>query len=72
MVQLTLSNAGVWGADPGAIKNPYVTFLFSDCTTQHVPQPGVEPESPAVETQSLNHWTAKEVPPCITFVSPRT
>ena len=27
-----------------------------------VPQPGMEPESPAVEAQSLNHWTAREVP----------
>ena len=27
-----------------------------------VPQPGIEPLSPAVEAQSLNHWTAKEVP----------
>ena len=27
-----------------------------------VPQPGIEPMSPAVETQSLNHWTAREVP----------
>ena len=27
-----------------------------------VPQPGIELVSPAVEAQSLNHWTAKEVP----------
>ena len=27
-----------------------------------VPQPGTEPVPPAVEAQSLNHWTAKEVP----------
>ena len=25
---LTLSNAGVWGADPCAIKNSCVTFFF--------------------------------------------
>ena len=24
------------------------------------PRPGIEPMSPAVETQSLNHWTARE------------
>ena len=27
-----------------------------------VPPPGIEPMSPAVEAQSLNHWTAREVP----------
>ena len=27
-----------------------------------VPQPGIEPMSPAVETQTLNHWTAREIP----------
>ena len=28
-----------------------------------VPQPGIEPTPPAVEAQSRNHWTAREVPP---------
>ena len=27
-----------------------------------VPWPGIEPVPPAVEAQSLNHWTAREVP----------
>ena len=27
-----------------------------------VPLPGIEPTPPAVEAQSLNHWTAREVP----------
>ena len=27
-----------------------------------VPQPGIKPVLPAVEAQSLNHWTAREVP----------
>ena len=27
-----------------------------------VPQLGIEPEPPAVEAQSLNHWTTREVP----------
>ena len=27
-----------------------------------VPQPGIEPSPPAVEAQSLNYWTAREVP----------
>ena len=28
-----------------------------------VPQPGIEPTPPALEAQSLNHWTTREVPP---------
>ena len=27
-----------------------------------VPQPGLGPSPPAVEVQSLNHWTTTEVP----------
>ena len=27
-----------------------------------VPQPGIEPMPPEVEAQSLNHWTAREIP----------
>ena len=27
-----------------------------------VPQPGIEPLPPAVEAQSPNHWTARELP----------
>ena len=27
-----------------------------------VPQPGIKPVPPAVEVQSLNHWTTREVP----------
>ena len=29
-----------------------------------VPQPGIEPMYPGLEAQSLNHWTAREVPFC--------
>ena len=32
-----------------------------------VPQPGIEPTPPAEEAQSLNHWTAREVPIFITL-----
>ena len=32
-----------------------------------VPRPGIEPVPPAVETQSLNHWTTREVPRWYTF-----
>ena len=27
-----------------------------------VPRPGNQPESPALEMSTLNHWTAREVP----------
>ena len=27
-----------------------------------LPQPGIKLESPAVEAQSLTHWTTREVP----------
>ena len=30
-----------------------------------VPRPGMQPEPPAVEAWSLNHWTTREVPLCI-------
>ena len=26
-----------------------------------VPRPGIEPEPPALEARSLNHWTSREV-----------
>ena len=41
-------------------------FFFFFCTTWHagilVPPPGIQPMPPAVEVQSLNYWTAREVP----------
>ena len=36
-----------------------------------VPRPGIEPEFPAVETQSLNHWTTREVLALTTFYPPK-
>ena len=40
-------------------------FVFWPCHAACrilVPWPGIEPMPPAVEAQSLNHWTAREVP----------
>ena len=34
-----------------------------------VPQLGIEPTIPAVELHSLNHWTAREVPPSSFLIS---
>ena len=39
--------------------------FFLPCHMAHgilVPQPGIKPTPPALEGQSLNHWTAREVP----------
>ena len=36
-------------------------FGFAACRIL-VPWPGIEPLSPALEVQSLNHWTAREIP----------
>ena len=35
-----------------------------------VPWPGIEPTPPAVEVQSLHHWTAREVPSLFLHSSP--
>ena len=43
---------------------PFFFFFFRPFCTAHgilVPQPGIEPAPPAVEVQSLNHWTTSEV-----------
>ena len=40
-----------------------VQYLFLFCHTSwfvELPQPGIEPIPPAVEAQSLNHWTTRE------------
>ena len=43
----------------------FFIFIFWPCHTACgilVPRPGTEPVPPAAETQSLNNWTAREVP----------
>ena len=40
-------------------------FIFWPCRAACgilFPRPGIKPLTPAVEAQSLNHWTAREVP----------
>ena len=45
----------------------FLSFFFFFFLPQAValrilaPQPGIEPMPPAVEVQSLNHWTTREV-----------
>ena len=40
----------------------YLFWLHCAACGLSVPRPGIEPTPPAVEGQSLNHWTAREVP----------
>ena len=44
-------------------------IIFFGCTAYGilVPQSGVEPISPVLEAQSLNHWTSREVPAVANF-----
>ena len=39
------------------------------CRIQEDPQPWIEPQTPALEVQSPNHWTAREAPPTPAFKS---
>ena len=38
-------------------------LFFSGCATQYaeLSQPGIEPTTPPLEVQSLDHWTTREV-----------
>ena len=52
------------------LKNIYLAASGLSCGPQDLsfgvwdlaPQSGIEPRSPALGTQSLNHWTNREVP----------
>ena len=51
------------------LKDAYLSFIFIYLFLPYhegcgilVPWPEIEPMTPAVEVQSLNHWTTKEVP----------
>ena len=49
----------------------YDNFLFWLCQAACgilVFWPGIEPMTPALEAQSLNHWTAREVPPTANII----
>ena len=48
----------------------YIFIYFWPCHTvcgTSVLQPGIEPVPPALEAQSLNHWTTREVPMSVLF-----
>ena len=54
---------------------PFLIFLIfwphSTAGGILVPQPGIEPAYPALEAQSLNHWTTREISsPCLFTFGP--
>ena len=65
---------------PSFLDNIYFIFynffyLFIYLWPRHaacgilVPWPGIKPVPPALEAQSLNHWTAREVPLSNIFIA---
>ena len=53
-----------WGVTSCSLTGFFKTFFWS-CPTAYrmlVPQPGIELVSLALEVQSLDHWTTREVP----------
>lgn len=52
---LCLRHLGLSGLGSMGLADPMVYGIL-------IPQPEIEPESPALEGGILNHWTTKEVP----------
>ena len=66
VIFLTMRNPGDLRDSSEAAEFLFCLFwgFFWLCHAAHrisVPRPGTEPASPVVETQSLNHWAAREV-----------
>ena len=49
----------------------FIFWLCHEARGILVPQTGIEPTAPALEARSLNHWTAREVPSMLYYVSAR-
>ena len=66
-------NITAWIDLTEAFKNVYFLFFlffYWSCSAACgilVPQQGIEPAPPALEAQSLNHWTTREVPQNVHF-----
>ena len=60
----TLQGDSLPSEPPGNQHLVLFTYLFFGCAACQilVPQPLIEPTSPALEVWGLNHWTIKEVP----------
>ena len=51
-------------------KSPFFFFFPFGCDACHVGAHSltrVEPEYPALEAQTLNHWTYREIPETVSF-----
>ena len=64
--QLRLSASGSAVVGPTGSCGAFLLLVvcFWPCRVAYgilVPRPGIEPSPPAVEAQSPNHWTAREV-----------
>ena len=52
------------------LLQPRLFFLAALCGMAILgPWPGIESVPSAVEVQSLNRWTAREVPPAVSFTT---
>lgn len=57
-------------SEMGTFFKKLIFWLHRTACKIFFPGPGVEPVTPAVEVQSLSHWTAREVPETDTFFCP--
>ena len=51
-----------WVSEMDSFLLPVSLHIYCMACRILVPQPGMEPVTPGVGAQSLNHWTAREVP----------
>ena len=58
-------NSSFWAHSTQITLPFFYLFIFLGCTGRHVelPCPSIEPVAAAVETQSPNHWTTREILP---------
>ena len=65
----------IWMSSVSSLRSFFKKFWIFGRATQHMGSlvlwPGIEPVPPAVEAQSLNHWTIREVPQLRSFTCPR-
>ena len=59
LIQLCVGERG-WRWEHANPTFYFIFWLYCTACGILVPQPGIEPVSPAVEAQSLNHWTARK------------
>ena len=62
------SRSGSYPTNTGILINFFFFLPRHTACAILVHRPGIEPMSPALEAQSLNHWTAREVPKAQCFL----